>query len=72
MWPMGHPDTDEVGGHDRDILWAILSYDDLSLLQEATSSPCFKNKLEEGTSRTHFKAKLKDHTSRRNIVRRHF
>ena len=31
MWPMGHPDTDEVGGHDRDILWAILSYDDLSL-----------------------------------------
>ena len=28
---MGHPDTDEVGGHDRDILWAILSYDDLSL-----------------------------------------
>ena len=31
MWPMGHPDTDEVGGHDRDILWAILGYDDLSL-----------------------------------------
>ena len=28
---MGHPDTDEVGGHDRDILWAILGYDDLSL-----------------------------------------
>ena len=32
MWPMGHPDTDEVGGHDRDILWAILGYDDLSLV----------------------------------------
>ena len=31
MWPMGHPDTDEVGGHDRDILWAILGYDDFSL-----------------------------------------